>query len=318
MPRAGLRSSPPVDQAFVPNRDSMQAAELALWLPMIGQRSPAPLDLARGRTTGKTGAPLAGQFADGYGVGNGTYNTDYYTVAAGTKILTNASAGLSFTCWVTLTAYTASSDAAAVQITDAGGNNAAALWFNMFSNQIEFRSLNSGFGQTLAIKSGAPAAGLYHLAGVRETGGLALYVNGVLAQGGVAYTFGGNASIDALRFGSGAVAVHDVRAYGRVLSAQDVWQQYAPQTRWDLYRPAKWRTLVQGAAGTPTPIIGTGAVTIGHPTLAGTGTEGTPTAITGSGAITIHHLTLTGSGISGSGGGSSSTNTADLLLLGIL
>ena len=41
----------------------------------------------------------------------------------------------------------------------------------------------------------------------------------------------------------------DVRIYNRALSAAEVWQQWAPQTRWELYRPLVRRVWTVPAGG---------------------------------------------------------------------
>ena len=58
-------------------------------------------------------------------------------------------------------------------------------------------------------------------------------------------------------------AMADVRIYNRALSAAEVWQLYAPQTRWDLYRvtpfagaPSIAATVVSGAIRMP--LLGVG------------------------------------------------------------
>lgn len=94
--------------------------------------------------------------------------------------------------------------------------------------------------------------------------GITLYVNGVaVAMTGVNDADPGtlvnhNAALGAnLAFLAGSIA--DPRVYNRALSAAEVWQMYAPQTRWELYLP-----LVRRSHRVPaitTPLNADGAVT---------------------------------------------------------
>ncbi len=73
--------------------------------------------------------------------------------------------------------------------------------------------------------------------------------NGILAIGRV----GSNEVVDPdLSFFG---FINDTRIYNRALSAAEVWQQYDPATRWDLYRPLTRRWWIPaGAAVTVQPV----------------------------------------------------------------
>lgn len=148
------------------------------------------------------------------------------------------------------------------------------IWFLGFRGdgsavQLQATVDNSAYARSVFAFA---AGGVYHVAVTYDNGGDKtpyLAINGQFAG---AYAFqqahSGSASSDAAKNfsigGSGNNGAHpwngqigEIRLYNRVLGAGEIAQLWNPQTRWELYQPPKWRTIVQGAAAPAAPTVKT-------------------------------------------------------------
>lgn len=129
-------------------------------------------------------------------------------------------------------------------LTDPGGANHLELYVPATAG-----TLGSAVGTTTL------STGVYHLAGTYAGSGVpSLYVNGQPESLGSSSSGASGTEDDTtFDFVIGRISnvaafywsgiVFDVRIYKRVLSPAEVFQQWAPQTRWELYAPVRQRVL---------------------------------------------------------------------------
>lgn len=256
MARLLTRSTPPpLDQPFMINRDSMQAEGLVGWWVFRPGRSMLA-DLTDGGATFALSGGATFQASIG---GPGLYenaNGDGALIAAAPTYLRP-------TANVTLV-WRAIVHGAGVanSVVGMSANNTDAAPFVCWQFQRDaaqtMRWLHSQDGNinTISVAS-AITYGVETLwAGTCQSGSQVFYRNGVSIGSGVvsgsgfAYSATSELMVNATpAFSRNFNATTlELRVYNRALSAQEVWQLWAPDTRWELYRPAKWRTIVQGAA----------------------------------------------------------------------
>lgn len=105
----------------------------------------------------------------------------------------------------------------------------------------------AGSGASVSSVTTITLGAVYHVVATYDQQNLRIYINGIqenssaqtLAVGAAAtFTYIGafnNQTVFTTNFWKGNIG--DVRIYNRALSAAEVYQLYAPQTRWALYRP---------------------------------------------------------------------------------
>lgn len=262
MPRLGLRAAPPLDGSFSLNRDSPQAQGLAAWWPTLASPSGGAIRdfLGRFNFTIQAGSPtvvpspLVGLAGDTAGAtGRWAVTNTALDPLMGTSAFT-------VTCWVQPLGTTGNVcpwgkfDGSAFKgpylRVDPGGSFVSLTYFD---NTGSSRGASSGVN--IAQYECALIACGYN--GIDE---LFCQVNGQRTTASVAgVTFASTtANLQLGNRGDTNAAfdgrVADLRLYSRYLSQADVWQLWVPQTRWELYRPAKRRTIVLAApaAGQPT------------------------------------------------------------------
>lgn len=257
MPRLLTRTNPPVDLSFTRNVDSRQSAGLLRWWPTLGQ----------------VGSRLAEQVAGDVGTlaGGMPYAVDPLLggvlAPAGTDDYVDFASNIGFGQLVGNGSYTLS---LWVKATTVGTRQAVIADWNSSgtteSMAIEFRASlqisaeNRWAASFSYLDSGVAAVAntWYHIAVTVRLSDLArtIYVDGVARatdtiggalNNGTHLAVGRGGAFNALYL-TGSVA--DLRIYNRPLPAQEIYQIYAPQSRWTLYRLAKWRTIVAAAAAT--------------------------------------------------------------------
>jgi len=272
MPRLLTRAAPVLDQAFELNRDSMQARGLRAWWPTVASRGAGTLrDLSNrgyaGTLTGPlwTPDPLTGATLD-------FDNTDdYVNLGDSTTVVTT---GQPFTlAWWERVKAGSGVYPSRFRLPISGGTEAFAVLRSSDAayERLAFGKANST--NTVFRLMGAPTLAasvdiwyLWTLVGrvgpedVGTAANWAAYVNGASYTVEANTTFGSFGNTIARIGYDGAdnaanCQMADIRIYDRPLSAAEVWQLWAPQTRWELYRPAKRRTwiLPAGAAGGALP-----------------------------------------------------------------
>lgn len=269
MARLTRRSQPPLGQVFTLNRDSIQAAGLGPWWPTLGARGAGILRDASGLdytgtlTNGPVwiGDPLLGAAID-------LDNTnDYVDLGSSTTVLTS---GQPFTlCWWELARTSSGNYPSRFRLPISGHTESFLALRAAVGTGFEYLDFGPGGAAVTGVRAtDAPtlpnSVGVWnHFAIVglvgpenNTTTNYRAYCNAVLLTLAAAGLQGATGTTTA-RIGYDGVddapncALADIRVYRRALSAQEVFQISAPQTRWELYRPSKWRTIVQGAAAAP-------------------------------------------------------------------
>lgn len=294
---------PPLGQDFERNLQSLQSLGLDYaWADpkthqdLTRQTLPAVATGTALVTTDRLG------LARGFGATVGVGTTDKVT----TKYTAN-SVLRSYSCWV----YTRGT----------GGNTTGRLFDKRntgAATNVEAISIFSGSTTTLNYLRGwttsasalaswtwtTPATAWFHLCLVYDGSSTSntpvVYINGApvavttqVAASGVLVTNTaefviGNRGDDNARNWDGYIK--GLRIYNRLLSAQEAARLFNPQTRWEILRPVKLPLKVRA------PLPNSGSITIGHPTLAGSGTVTNPSSATGSGGVSIGHPTLSSGG----------------------
>jgi len=248
-PRAGHRLASPPSGRFTINRNSSQASGLIDWVPSGGLNTTKSvlLDYARGLVH----VPASGFTIERFSEGILAYRSNN---EAGVNMGVTHSSPVSTSFWLVLRT-TPSFNRYIVGM----GSYYASIGID--TSNVLFAAYITG--PTLTIGQ------LYHvvltLVGTSGSATGTLYIDGKLYstladQPGMTfggtwlwdYSGGGYANIDA--------CMADIRFYNRVLDANEVYQLYAPETRYDLYLPAAPRFWSVPAAAPPAgvamPIFG--------------------------------------------------------------
>lgn len=234
MPRQWM-GSPAVD-GFRLNTESQQANGLVGWWPMLGSRGANKLaDFAQGRRypgTLGSGATWKGSGPFGQALNfDGTGNA-YVSVAGG-----HYGPTLTVAAWVNL-ADTSGSHAICGEFDNPG--NTWLLYYRATGNFELYDGTGSYFTATVATGT------WYHVVFANwPGGGITAYFNGQ-PQSVTGGTRTWSSTANDFAIGKWSVApmsgqIADVRIYNRRLSAAEVWDIYAPETRWELFAPAKSR-----------------------------------------------------------------------------
>lgn len=285
MPRLGLRPTmAPLDQPFTVNQRSPQYVGLAGWWSSIGGLGRV---LVGGGEALVSGAPVLTPVVGSLG----------YSTAVGDRVrfplvgTGTGPTGCSLMAWIKTASSSPAVDAYVVTAGQVGETQAPYHILPAYGGLYSGWQDGGGFHQPDA---GAIALSTVMLLVVTYDGtNLRVYRDGLLmltsAQTSTAtWTMTSMAVgnlINNTTNSSGGHVVLDARLYRRVLSANDIWQMWAPQTRYDLYRPAKWRTIVQGSAGGAAEAAAGQAN--GTSTVAGALTATVPIAASSAGASSV-------------------------------
>lgn len=261
MPRLLTRLGPPLDLPFEANTDSMQARGLVGWWPMIGANGVSIPGYVGARVLMATAGsppivadPVVGRMLSLDGT------TQFAAAAAGAIPVFQQTTPFSVACWFSTT----DTDAGLVGNMNVG---TTAGWFmDVNAGSVRMVLANAAVTAGRAVRTTSTSlngGALTHVVatydGSSSSAGILIYVNGYsVALTGLLNTTPGtlvdNACAVGIRPGLMVGRITDPRIYNRVLNTAEVWQQFAPQTRWELYRTIKWRTIVRG---TPTPVVAT-------------------------------------------------------------
>lgn len=239
--RAWPGPQPPLGVNYSLNRASPQAVGLVGWWPAIGGNAGIRRDLA----SGFNGVYAAGSIPLGNAVAArpemgpmttfAAGGTDSYVVGT-IPALDATAAGFSATAWV-IVASTASTDGAVV-----GKLNTTAPfngWMMWRSGATFVFYINAGARATSATIA---TGNLYHVTMTWDGTTPKIYINGQINATGSSYT---TVPVSGFPFHIGRYhdaagrafdgQIGDVRYYNRALSAAEVWAQWNPATRWNLY-----------------------------------------------------------------------------------
>lgn len=270
MPRLGLRPRPPLGHPFEVNRRSQQYVGLAGWWSSIGGLG--RVLVGSGPAT-VSGAPVLTSVADrGFGYSTATGDRVRFELVGTGTGPTNTS----LCAWIKTASSSPAVDAYVVTAGQVGETQAPYHILPAYGGLYSGWQDGGGFHQPDA---GAIAASTVMLLVVTYDGtNLRVYRDGILMLTS-AQTSTATWTMTSMAIGnlvnnttnsSGGHVVLDARLYRRVLSVSDIWQLWAPQTRWDLFRPAKWRTIVQAPAGGGDVTVSPGILTLTASILAPT------------------------------------------------
>ena len=250
-------------QRFTLNQDSPQAKGLVIWVPTLGYEERLNVVDNQRTTFYGDGAnvpdlvndPLRGQVRD-----YDKANDEYLTLPD--LPLYSGLAQATVSCWMTTTAR------------GSGGEYPHLICKNNWSGQREFRFRNEqgnnfiwhvsndgndpGGNECTYAMASFSLNTWYHICGTYDGTNLWLYVNGQQVDtnaGDAGGIFDSTANFAMGSSGDGNSAamwpgkIDDGRVRNRCLSAAEVWQEYDPATRWDLYKPLVPRMFVM--AGLP-------------------------------------------------------------------
>lgn len=260
MPRLLTRPGPPLDLPFEVNPTSPQAVGLVAWWSMLGpgaNGTVAPNYVgSRSPQTLLNGQPYVNDRELGRAL---DYNGSSYASVSpvGAVPTFQETTPFSVACW-----FRTSTSNAGPLIANWNGGVSPGWEVDMNAGSIRLLLLNAGAtaGRVTRTTSTSMAGGaLTHCvctySGNSSSSGILIYINGFLvALTSALNTAPGTLVDNGVALGYSVVALYtgrlagDVRIYNRVLSAAEVFQSYAPQTRWELYRLAKWRTIVRNPA----------------------------------------------------------------------
>ena len=256
-------STPPLSVPFVLNTRSPQAVGLVGWWPTIG---------AWGTVPNRVGVPVAGSLVGGVGrapdpsmgIGVGPLDgvNDEVSVPTDPLLTPSSSQPHSVAIWASSTARIL------VNKYLIGGNLSGWQVGTETSGKLSYVLRGAGATARVFIQStstswlsGAPVHIVATYSGSGVASGAHLYGNGVEQAVTVsANALSGSTSNTAVMswgafHASGDIfyagTYYEVRFYNRALSAAEVWQMYAPQTRWDLYgvQVARKGPVAGGAVG---------------------------------------------------------------------
>jgi len=165
---------------------------------------------------------------------------------------------LSFSLWVKL----AQQDGSARMIFSTKNGSVDGIEvFKWTTNKILIL-FDTSAGSVAPLSNAALSANVwYHVGGTWDGSNVRLYINGEI-QTDIQALGGTLTHVNVPRIGAEAAGnfffgrVDDVRIYGRALSNVEMWQLWAPQTRYAIYRPkgrgSAYDTVAAPAAGRPT------------------------------------------------------------------
>jgi len=219
---------------FVINRDSMQANGLIAWWPGLNNHTFRDFfGVHNGVLSGNTAViPDADLGFSTFFGGNGT--SDIVTVSDDSR-LDIASGDFSISFWLR---WNNTSDDRPRLINKGDVVDGYAFQLFLSTSKINFAVRRSSITTRIQTNSSILPDVLYHITGTFD-GTTTIYVNGLNDNGGVAGATG--SSTDLIIGGISGVQrlggnIADLRFYNRVLSPIEVYQSFAPQTRWSLYR----------------------------------------------------------------------------------
>lgn len=257
MPARLLRrpAQPPLDVPFTLNRGSMQAVGLAGWWPVLAARSAGTLQDMIGRhpMTPSSELSIVGDAAFGAVLDWGTAKGSAKCSFSGfSDLATNVT---TFVCWVKIRTY----DSFGVVLF--GTNTGNSVYWQIPSDAEVYI-----MAQQLTITPfNFDDSTWHHIAMVSDGSNIRLYIDGVLntssAVAGTALA-SGSKSFELGKWMGGTDwtldgQMGDIRLYNRPLSAAEVWQLWATETRWELYLPQRRRLwVVEAAAPSTGPPVG--------------------------------------------------------------
>lgn len=218
---------PPLGLPFTPNRASPQARGLLLWYPTVGYAGRLSDYASANRFGGTLTGPPGVRRDATVGIGMDFTGSERWEVPHVSDLSTTTR---TLSAWVI-------ADATPSTHTVVKKDNEYILRCDGLSLVYYFWTSNGLSTCGTTISNGV----LYHVAATWDGTTAQLYVNGVQKSsstpGGTTSTSTNNWTIGAQPGGGegwdGLIA--DVRLYNVALTANEVFQLYAPQTRWDLY-----------------------------------------------------------------------------------
>ncbi len=295
----GARGARPV-APFAMHRQSPQARGLQLWCPVGALEGHGIRDQVYGRVYLKSAGVMTttlgphGRGVTSDGNGGSLYDDTNF---GGTTLGIASATGGSYAAWIRVPAATSGAVFKVGSSSDGVGFGIGAG--TMDSDGLEIIALREAIAWHASGVS-VTASKWHHVACTFSTAALRMYLDGV-DIGGVAAapnwpTVSSGQCTFLLGYSSriGIIDTVDLRIWNRTLTASDVWDLYAPQTRWDLYQVPARRLAIEGGVS---PITGTGDWIVPHATFDGSGTVLVP-SITGTATFTAPHTTWSGGGAS--------------------
>lgn len=252
MPRLLTRPGPPLELPFEANTDSIQARGLVGWWPTLGpgaqgaalpgMAGPRPM-MTLGNGPLYVGNPTVGRMLSF----NGTTQAGSASPTAGTAFQQTTPFSVAF--------WYASTDADGPIVANYAVGAVAGWQIDINAGSIRGFLLNSGATAGRGARTTSTAFGggaLTHVvatySGNSAASGWSISINGAAVAMTTALdtdpgTLGNNGVW--LAFNNSVLyagLLADPRVYNRVLSPAEIFQLYAAQTRWELYRPIKART----------------------------------------------------------------------------
>lgn len=227
-----LSSTPPVGVPFTLNRASPQAVGLVAWWPAIGNQVGSLRDYATGFHPGTPSS------TPGW-VGHGELGAMYdFSGSNRFEVANNARLGAltpTLAMWVELDTTSG---------TQTFVKRDAEWIVRADGSTLAYYQWDAG-GLTTLNSITLSTATLYHIVCSWNQDAMKVYVNGFLRHSNSGKTsapvnIGNIIGIAAQPSGGEALdgRLADVRIYSRALSDAEVFQLYAPQTRWQLYQPS--------------------------------------------------------------------------------
>lgn len=259
MPRFRQRFTGPPDIPFTINWNSIQARGLSHWWPGDSEYANYVSSANGVRTGTATIAPTATGRA--FYLPGGTSNY----VNCGNPANLQTQSYLTITAWIYTNTLTGGGANLRSAFGNEGDNSGFMLRLHTADDTLNWYVYSGGY--RVATMPGTMAVDTwYHVVCVYDIGSAAasqlkLYVNGIQAAVG---TSGGAAIVNSsVAFGIGLCPyytdrswsgyIRDVRVYsGTVLSPAEIYQQFDPITRWELYKPLR-RMWAAGASGAVLP-----------------------------------------------------------------
>lgn len=258
---------PPVGIPFALNDQSPQAQGLVAWWPTLGSAGANILRDFSGRGlhgafvgSGKPAWVGDAQFGMTLSF-NGT--NDYVNVRDDDNLDVTGSSLLTVTAWIKPTLLTNSNMIASKWNSLASG----AGWqfnFNAIAapNKLQIWLRNSASTDWNYIENTASFSpgDWYYIAATINAGTIKLYKSGQEIAGTMTGSALNASNSLPLQIGirggthhAWSGSINEVCIYAHALSAAEVWQQWAPESRWDLYRPLLRRLWAMPSAGGDAP-----------------------------------------------------------------
>ena len=246
----------PPNGLFALNRASPQMRGLASWWPSNGQPNGAGVVMDRAgsnhgtRSGSVTTLPL-GEFGTVLDFPGG--GSDYITLA------NQDFDQITVTAWI----WSSSSN-------EAGFNHIISRhpdWFLSHGGGSGIRFNINGIAEAYAASGYTGVSNQWcHLAATYDKVNITGYLNGIQTGSPTAYSnpIGSSGTQRMGAYGGGGFnwvgRMADVRIYNRALTAAEIWQIYAPQTRWQLYQPwpLPMTSIVPASRAYYLPLLGAG------------------------------------------------------------